>query len=133
MDVVPGNIQLVGETGQFYTIVTLDNVPDNSPEPVILNLDTSIQNDTSEGDILVCGKCKTQFPQVQQFLDHKNSACCDQKRKRSVEEHGTSAKKIKSKDDPVIETQDDQDQSVIKVILEPEQCGLADQCGACCE
>ena len=122
MDVVPGNIQLVGETGQFYTIVTLDNVPDNSPEPVILNLDTSIQNDTSEGDILVCGKCKTQFPQVQQFLDHKNSGCCDQKRKRSGEEHGTSAKKIKSKDDPLIETQDDQDQSVIKVILEPEQC-----------
>ena len=34
----------------------------------------------------------------------------------------TSAKKVKSKDDLVTETQDDQDQSVIKVILEPEQC-----------
>ena len=125
MEVVPGNIQLVGESGQFYTIVTLDNVPDSDPEPVILNLDSSIENDASgaEEDILVCGKCKTQFPRVQEFLDHKNNGCCGQKRRRPVEDDvTTSAKKVKSKDDPVTETQDDQDQSVIKVILEPEQC-----------
>ena len=83
MELVPGNIQLVGESGQFYTIVTLDNVPNSDPEPVILNLDTSIENDASgaEADILVCGKCKTQFPRVQEFLDHKNTGCCGQKRR----------------------------------------------------
>ena len=124
MDVVPGNIQLVGDSGQFYTIVTLDNVPENDPGPVILNLDNTIQHDTSEteADILVCGKCQTQFPRVQQFLDHKNSECCGQKRRRPVEDHVTSSKKIKTQGDPVIEPQDDQDQSVIKVIFEPEQC-----------
>ena len=123
MNVLPSNIELVGETGQFYTILTVDNLPNHTSEPVILNIDNSTLDDTSEGDILVCGKCKAQFSRLQLFMDHKNSGCCSQKRSRLKVENGILAKKIKTEHKRAFMTsavQTQEDQSVIKVIIDPE-------------
>ena len=70
--ILPDNIQIDGDSGQFFTIVTVEDDPGE---------DT--QDDHHTGDLLVCGQCRAQFSQVQEFIDHK-TRCCNTEEKPST-------------------------------------------------
>jgi hypothetical protein len=64
------SIQIVGDQGKFFTVITLGHEPGvRADRPIIADADTG------EEDILVCGRCKAQFSQIEQFLSHKRVCC----------------------------------------------------------
>ncbi len=64
------SIQILGEQGKFFTVITLGNGPGvRADRPIRADADTS------DDDILVCGRCKAQFSQIDQFLSHKRVCC----------------------------------------------------------
>jgi hypothetical protein len=65
------SIQILGDQGKFFTVITLGNGPGvRADRPIRADADTS-----GEEDILVCGRCKAQFSQIEQFLSHKRVCC----------------------------------------------------------
>ena len=95
---IPDHIQLVGETGHFYTVVAVENIPEatTSESSRIVYEDQDQQED--EADILVCGKCKCQFSDVDLFLGHKKT-CKKEKESRD------SAKTFQPSQPEVADTQ----------------------------
>ena len=78
---IPDQIQVVGEPGSFYTLVSLDTL---GPHASVLRNSRIIveeqateekleEQSDEEGDILVCGKCKCQYSDVEVFVHHKKS------------------------------------------------------------
>jgi len=75
---IPNQIQIIGDTGNFYTLVSLDCLGDAS---VLQNSRIVLEDrhsgeekeDEEEGDILVCGKCKAQYSDVEVFMHHKKT------------------------------------------------------------
>merc|ERR1712130_251762 len=90
---LPSNIQLVGGSGHFYTIVTVDN--DTNVNDLISSApvtdDGRVQDgkvsttNTSTEDILVCGRCKSQFSEIEDFLAHKRQCSDSEKTYRNDE------------------------------------------------
>jgi hypothetical protein len=64
------SIQILGDQGKFFTVITLGHGPGVRADRPI-----RADSDTGEEDILVCGRCKAQFSQVEQFLNHKRVCC----------------------------------------------------------
>jgi hypothetical protein len=64
------SIQILGDQGKFFTVITLGNGPGVRADRPI-----RAESDTGEEDILVCGRCKAQFSQIEQFLSHKRVCC----------------------------------------------------------
>jgi hypothetical protein len=64
------SIQILGDEGKFFTVITLGNGPGVRADRPI-----RADSDTGEEDILVCGRCKAQFSQIEQFLNHKRVCC----------------------------------------------------------
>jgi hypothetical protein len=64
------SIQILGDQGKFFTVITLGNGPGVRADRPI-----GADADTGEEDILVCGRCKAQFSQIEQFLTHKRVCC----------------------------------------------------------
>ena len=90
---VPGNIQLVGDTGHFYTILTVDSVDHVTVETAAADSEpaedprAAVDAETEDGgDILVCGRCRSHFSQVSKFLEHKRRGCRDIKEGDNEEE-----------------------------------------------
>ena len=91
---IPDQIQIVGEPGSFYTIVSLDSLgPDSS---VLQNSRIVLEDgcpdekaeeeeEEEEGDILLCGKCKAHYSDVEAFLQHKRTCRRDQAQKVETE------------------------------------------------
>jgi hypothetical protein len=63
------SIQILGDQGKFFTVITLGS------GPIIADRPLRTDADTGEEDILVCGRCKAQFSQIEQFLSHKRVCC----------------------------------------------------------
>ncbi len=64
------SIQILGDQGKFFTVITLGQGPGvRAARPIRADADTG------EEDILVCGRCKAQFSQIEQFLSHKRVCC----------------------------------------------------------
>ena len=89
---IPDQIQIVGEPGSFYTIVSLDSLgPDSSVlhnSRIILEdgcPDEKVEEEEEEGDILLCGKCKAHYSDVEAFLQHKKTCRRDQAKKVETE------------------------------------------------
>lgn len=70
---IPDHIQLVGEPGHFYTVVAVENIPDAAALQNSRIVYEEQEQQEEEADILVCGKCKSQFSDVDLFLGHKKS------------------------------------------------------------
>jgi hypothetical protein len=64
------SIQILGDQGKFFTVITLGQGPGVRADRPI-----RADSDTGEEDILVCGRCKAQFSQIEQFLSHKRVCC----------------------------------------------------------
>ena len=90
---IPDQIQIVGEPGSFYTIVSLDSL---GPDSSVLQNSRIILEDGSpdekaeeeeeeEGDILLCGKCKAHYSDVEAFVQHKKTCSRDQAKKVETE------------------------------------------------
>ena len=91
---IPDQIQIVGEPGSFYTIVSLDSL---GPDTTVLQnsrivledacsdekVDDQAEEEEEDGDILVCGKCKTHYSDINAFLQHKKS--CKKETAKKVE------------------------------------------------
>ena len=96
---LPSNIQLVGGSGHFYTIVTVDT--DTSVSDLIstasvtedgrVHYEKASTTSNSTNDILVCGRCKLQFSEIDEFLDHKRQ-CSD-----SAQFDGSEPKRLSNK------------------------------------
>ena len=85
---IPDQIQIVGEPGSFYTIVSLDSL---GPDTAVLQNSRIVLEENSEnpvdeeGDILVCGKCKAHYSDINVFLQHKKSCKKDVAKKVETE------------------------------------------------
>ena len=92
---VPGNVHVLGDTGQFYTIVTVNDVvnKDNNDEDTNDPANNSDEGDDAN-DILVCGKCKQQFSKVDDFIEHKTKHCRIKKTKLSSSQLTGSSKEV---------------------------------------
>ena len=92
---IPDQIQIVGEPGSFYTIVSLDSL---GPDTTVLQNsrivledacsdekvdDQAEEEEEEDGDILVCGKCKTHYSDINAFLQHKKG--CKKETAKKVE------------------------------------------------
>ena len=89
---IPDQIQIVGEPGSFYTIVSLDSLgPDSSVlqnSRIVLEdgcPEEKAEEEEEEGDILLCGKCKAHYSDVEAFLQHKKTCRRDQAKKVETE------------------------------------------------
>ena len=90
---IPEQIQIVGEPGSFYTIVSLDSLgPDSSVlqnSRIVLEdgcpEEKAEEEEEEEGDILLCGKCKAHYSDVEAFLQHKKTCSRDQAKKVETE------------------------------------------------
>ena len=89
---IPDQIQIVGEPGSFYTIVSLDSLgPDSSVlqnSRIVLEdgcPDEKAEEEEEEGDILLCGKCKAHYSDVEAFVQHKKTCSRDQAKKVETE------------------------------------------------
>ena len=89
---IPDQIQIVGEPGSFYTIVSLDSLgPDSSVlqnSRIVLEdgcPEEKVEEEEEEGDILLCGKCKAHYSDVEAFLQHKKTCSRDQAKKVETE------------------------------------------------
>ena len=89
---IPDQIQIVGEPGSFYTIVSLDSLgPDSSVlqnSRIVLEdgcPEEKAEEEEEEGDILLCGKCKAHYSDVEAFLQHKKTCSRDQAKKVETE------------------------------------------------
>ena len=69
--IIPDHVQILGETGHFYTVVTVEAENQEAADD---------EEEEEEEDILVCGKCKAQFSDVQLFLQHKKRDCSRKKK-----------------------------------------------------
>ena len=78
--IIPDHVQILGETGHFYTVVTVEAENQEAADD---------EEEEEEEDILVCGKCKAQFSDVQLFLQHKKRDCS---RKKKVHAEGGQLK-----------------------------------------
>ena len=89
-----GQIHVIGDPGKFYTVIPVDDqqqhqhsVPSNPPEEIyVLGRPAAggeEEDEEEEEDILVCGRCKLRFSDLENFVSHK-AAC----RKRSAQPHG---------------------------------------------
>ena len=84
---IPGNVHVMGDTGQFYTIVTVNDNNDTTNCDVV---------DDGNDDVLVCGRCKQQFSKVDAFLEHKANHCRSKKTttRKLSSSHSASSKEI---------------------------------------
>ena len=89
---IPDQIQIVGEPGSFYTIVSLDSLgPDSSVlqnSRIVLEdgcPEEKAEEEEEEGDILLCGKCKAHYSDVEAFVQHKKTCSRDQAKKVETE------------------------------------------------
>ena len=123
---IPDQIQIVGEPGSFYTIVSLDSLgPDTAMlqnSRIVLEdacsenekVEDPVEEEEEEGDILVCGKCKAHYSDINVFLQHKKSCKKD-----------TLAKKVETEN--MAEEDEDQEDVYYAVesgVLDSEAGGL---------
>ena len=74
---IPDHVQLLGETGHFYTVVTVETEDQETAGDQ--------EDKEEEEDVLVCGKCKSQFSDLELFIQHKKVDCRQKKKTKAAE------------------------------------------------
>ena len=93
---LPDNVKMVGESGQFYTVLTIEDSTNISPENVLVR-QTSPRRTASKRqdrvsaardvDEFFCGRCKQTFFQLEGFLNHKLG--CQMEQEQGTVTYGT--------------------------------------------
>ena len=81
---IPDHVQILGETGHFYTVVAVEEAEAEVEEDKAVVVE---EEQEEQEDVLLCGKCKSQFSDIQLFIQHKKQNCSAKKvgRPRRVE------------------------------------------------
>ena len=80
--IIPDHVQILGETGHFYTVVAVEEAETSDDKRIAVEEEGEEQEEEQE-DVLLCGKCKSQFSDIQLFIQHKKQSCSAKKPRRA--------------------------------------------------